>query len=92
MWFSDKCRCYVKSSIQTGLTEIRAEVDQKLTAVLNLAEQLNARHDEATEKLIEELQGAAKRPAKQIELAQTNTFVASYASALGQTSHTLQSG
>ena len=27
MWFCDKSRCYVKSSIQTGLTEFETEID-----------------------------------------------------------------
>ena len=35
IWFCDKCRCYAKRSIQKGLTEFKAEVDQKLTVVKN---------------------------------------------------------
>ena len=47
MWFCDKCR-YVKSSIQTGLTEFKTEIDQKLTAVRELVKQTIAKHDETT--------------------------------------------
>ena len=92
MWFSEKSRCYVKSSIQTGLTEFKAEIDQKLTVVRNLVKETIAKHDETTEKLVEEVHEAAKRPAKQTKQAQTNTSEASCARALGQTSHTLQTG
>ena len=92
MWFCDKCRCYVKGSIQTGVTEFKAEIDQKLTAVKDFLKQTIAKHDETTEKLVEEVHEAAKRTAKQIEQAQTNTSGASYARALGETSHTLQTG
>ena len=91
MWFSDKCR-YVKSSIQTGLTEYKAEIDQKLTAVRDQVKQIIAKHVETTEKLVEEVHEAAKRTAKQIEQAQTNTSGASCARALGQPRHTLQTG
>ena len=48
MWFCDKCR-YVKSSIQTGLTEFKAELDQELTAVKDLVKQTIVKHDETTE-------------------------------------------
>ena len=92
MWFCDKCRCYVKRSIQTRLTEFKAEVDKKLTDVRDLVKQTIAKHNETTEKLFEEVHEAAKRTAKQIEQGQTNTSGASYASALGQTNHTLQTG
>ena len=90
VWFSDKSRCNVKSSIQTGLTEFRSEVDQKLTAVRDLVKQQFAKQDQITEKIVEEVHEAAKRTAKQIEQAQMNTSGASYARALGQTGHTLQ--
>ena len=73
MWFCDKCRCYVKGSIQTGLTEFRAEINQKMTTVKDLVKQTIAKHDETTKKLVEEVHEAAKRTAKQIEQAQTNT-------------------
>ena len=92
MWFCDKCRCYVKSSIQTGLTEFKVEGDQKLTDVRALVNQIIAKHDETTEKPVEEVHEAAKRTGKQIEQAQTNTSGASYARALGQTNHALQTG
>ena len=92
MWFCDKCRCYAKRSIQTGLTEFKAEVDQKLTVVKDLLKQTIAKHDEPTEKLVELVHEAVKTTAKQIEQAQTNTSGASYARAVGQTSNTLQSG
>ena len=91
MWFCDKCRCYAERSIQTGLTDFKADVDQKLTVFKDLAKQTNAKHDETTEKL-EVVQEAVKTSAKQIEQAQTNTSGASYAKAVGQTSHTLQTG
>ena len=91
MWFCDKCR-YAKSSIQTGLTEFKAEIDQRMTAVKDLVKQTIAKHDETTEKLVDVVHEAAKRTAKQIEQVQTNTSGASYARALGQTSHTLQTG
>ena len=51
IWFCDKCR-YLKSSIQTGLTEFKAEIDQKLTAVRDRVKQKIAKHDETTEKLL----------------------------------------
>ena len=92
MWFCDKCRCYVKGSIQTGPTEFKAEIDQKLTAVKDLVKQTIANHEETTGKLVEEVHEAAKRTAKQIEQAQTISSGARYARALGETSHTLQSG
>ena len=92
MWFSDKGRCYAKRSIQTGLTEFKAEVDQKLTVVKDLVKQTIAKHDETTEKLVEVVHEAVKTTAKQIEQAQINTPGASYARAVGQTSHTLQTG
>ena len=92
MWFCDKCRCYAKRSIQMGLTEFKAEVDQKLTVVKDLVKQTIAKHDETTEKLVEVVHEAVKTTAKQIEQAQTNTSGASYARAVGQTSHTLQTG
>ena len=64
MWFCDKCRCYVKSSAQTRFTEFKPEeIDQKLTAVRDLVKQTVAKHDETTEKLIEEVHEAAKRTA-----------------------------
>ena len=72
-----KCRCYVKSSIQTGLTEVKAEVDQKMTDVRDLVKQTIAKHDETTEKFVEEVQETAKGTAKQIEKAETNTSGAS---------------
>ena len=92
MWFRDKCSCYVKSSIQTGLTDFKAETDQKLTAVRDLVKQTIAKHDETREKFVEEVHEAAKRIDKQIEQAQVNTSAATFARALGQTSHTLQTG
>ena len=92
MWFCDKRRCYVKSSIQAGLKEFKAEIDQKLTAVKDLVKQTIAKQDETTGKLVEEVHEAAKRTAKQIEQAQTNTSGASFARALGQTSQTLKTG
>ena len=60
MLFCDKCRCYVKSSIQTGLTDFKAEIDQKLAAVRDLAKQTIAKHGKMTEKLVEEIHKAAK--------------------------------
>ena len=63
-----------------------------MTAVKDLVKQTIAKHDETTEKLVEEVHESAKRTAKQIEQAQTNTSGASYARALGETSHTLQTG
>ena len=92
MWFSDKCRCYGKRSIQTGLTEFKAEVNQKMRVAKDLVKQTIAKHDETTEKLVEVVHEAVKTTAKQIEQAQTNTSGASYARAVGQTSHTLQTG
>ena len=92
MWFCDKCRCYAKRSIQTGLTEFKAEVDPKMTVVKDLVKQTIAKNDETTEKLVEVWHEAVKTTAKQIEQAQTNTSRASYAKAVGQTSHTLQTG
>ena len=44
------------------------------------------------EKLVEEVHEAAKRTAKQMEQAHTKKSGASYAGALGQLSHTLQTG
>ena len=92
MWFCDKCRCYAKRSIQMGLTEFKAEVDQKSTVVKDLVKQTIANHDETSEKFVEVVQEAVKTTAKQIEQAQTNTSGASYAKAVGQTNHTLQTG
>ena len=92
MWFCDKCRCYAKRGIQKGLTEFKAEVDQKVTVVKDLVKQTIAKHDETTEKLAEVVHEAVKTTAKQIEKAQTNTSGASYARAVGQTSHTLETG
>ena len=92
MWFCDKYRCYAKRSIQTGLTEFKAEVNQLLTVVKDLVKQTIAQHDETAEKLVEVVHEAVKTTAKQIEQAQTNTSGASYARALGKTSHTLQTG
>ena len=92
MWFCDKCRCYVKCSIQTGLTEFKSEIDQKLTAFKDLVKQTIAKHDETTEKLVEVVHEAAKRTPKQIEQAHTNISGAGYARALGQTSHNSQTG
>ena len=63
MWFCDKCRCYVKSSAQTRFTEFKTEIDQKLTAVRDLVKQTIAKHDETTEKLVEEVHEAAERTA-----------------------------
>ena len=91
-WFCDKCRFYVKSSIQTGLTEFQAEIDQKLTDIRDIVKQAIARHNKVTKKLAEEVQKAAKRTAKQVEQAETNTSGAGYARALGQTNHNLQTG
>ena len=68
MWFCDKSRS-VKSSIQTGLTEFKAEIDQKLTAVRGVVKQKIAKHDKTTEKLVEEVHEAIKRTVKQIEQA-----------------------
>ena len=59
--FCDKYRCYVKSIVQTGLTEFTAEIDQKLTTVRDRVKQTIAKHDETTEKIVEEIHGAAKR-------------------------------
>ena len=92
MWFCDKYRCYAKRSIRTGLTEFKAEIDQKLLVVKDLVKQTIPKHDETTEKLVGGVHEAVKTTAKQIEQAQTNTSGASYAKALGQTSHTLQIG
>ena len=92
MWFCDKCRCYAKRSKQTGLTEFKAEADQKLTVVKDLVKQTIAKHDETTEKFVEVVHEAVKTTAKQKEQAQTNTSGASYARAVGQTSHSLQTG
>ena len=92
MWFCDKCRCYAKRSIQTGLTEFKEEVDQKLTVVKDLVKQTIAKHDETTEKNAEVVHEAVRTTAKLIEQAQTNTSGESYARAVGQTSHTLQTG
>ena len=64
MWFCKNCRCYVKNSIQTRLTEIEAEIDQKLTAVKDLVKQTPAKHDKTTDKLVEEVHEAAKRTEK----------------------------
>ena len=63
-----------------------------MTVVKDIVEQTIAKHDETTEKLVEVVHEAVKTTAKQIEQAQTNTFGASYARAVGQTSHTLQTG
>ena len=90
--FCDKCRCYAKRSIQTGLTEFKAEVDQNLAVVKDLVKQTIAKHDETNEKLVDVVHEAVKTTPKQIEQAQTNTSGASYARAVGQTSHTLQTG
>ena len=92
MCFCDKCRCYAKRSIQTGLTEFKAEVDQKMAVVKDLVKQTIAKHDETTEKLVEVVHEAVKTTAKQTERGQTNTSGASHAAAVGQTSHTLQNG
>ena len=92
MWFCDKCRCYAKRSIQTGLTEFKAEVDQKMTVVTDLVKQTIAKHDETTEKLVGVVHEAVKTTPKQIKQAQTKTSRASYARAVGQTSHSLQIG
>ena len=51
MLFCDKCR-YVKSRALTGLTEFKAEIDQKMTAVKDLVKQTIAKHDETTENLL----------------------------------------
>ena len=92
MWSCDKCRCYAKRSIQTGLTELKAEVDQKWTVVKDLVKHTIAKHDKTTEKLLEVVHEAVKTTAKQIDQAQTNTSGASSARAVGQTNHTLQTG
>ena len=67
MCFCDKCRCYAKSSKWTGLKELKAEIDQKLTAAREFVEQTIAKHDETTKKLAEQVHEAAKRAAKQVE-------------------------
>ena len=82
----------MKSTIQTELTDFRAEIDEKVIAVRDLVKQTIAKHDKTTEKLVKEVHEAAKRTAKQITQAQTNTSGVSYDWALGQTSHTLQTG
>ena len=92
MWFCDKCRCYSKRSILTGLTEFRAEVDQNFTVVKDLVEQTIAKHDKTSEKFVEVVYEAVKTNAKQKEQAQTNISGASYARAVGQTSHILKTG
>ena len=74
----------MKSSLQTGLTEFKA--------VRDLVRQTFAKHNETTEKLVEVVPEAAKRTSNQIEQAQTNTYGASYARALGQTGPSLQTG
>ena len=61
MWFCDKCRCFVKSSKETGLTEIKTEMDRKLTAVKDLEKQTIAKQDETTKKLVEEVHEATKK-------------------------------
>ena len=61
-----------------------------MTVVKDLVKQTIAKQDETTEKLVEVVHEAVKTTAKQIEQAQTNTSGASYARAVGQTSHTLQ--
>ena len=48
VWFCDKYRCYVKSSIQTGPKRVKAEIDQKLPAVRDLVKQTIAKHDKTT--------------------------------------------
>ena len=63
-----------------------------MTVVKDLVKQTIAKHDETTEKLVEVLHEAVKTTAKQIEQAQTSTSRASYARAVGQTSHALQTG
>ena len=63
-----------------------------MTVVKDLVKQTIAKQDETTEKLVEVVHEAVKTTAKQIEPAQTNTSGASYAKAVGQTSHTLQTG
>ena len=55
----------MKSSIQTGLTELKAEIDQNLSAVRDFVKQTIAKHNETREKLVEEIHEAAKRTAKQ---------------------------
>ena len=90
LWFCDKCRCYVKSSILTGLKEFKAEIGQKLTAVIDLVKRTIAKHDKTTEKPAEEVHEEAKRNAKELEKAQTKTSGAIFARAVGQTSRTLQ--
>ena len=61
MWFCDKCRCYANRSVQTGLTEVKAEVDQKLTVVKDLLEQTIAEHDETTGNIVEVVHEAVKK-------------------------------
>ena len=73
----------MKCSIQRGLTEIKAEGDQKVTALRDPVKQTFVKHDETTQKLVEEVHGAAKKTAKQKEQAQAKTSRASYARALG---------
>ena len=63
-----------------------------MTVVKDLVKQTIAKHDETTERLVEVIHEAVKTTAKQTEQAQTNTSGASYPRAVGQTSHTLQTG
>ena len=63
-----------------------------MTVVKDLVKQTIAKHDETTEKLVEEVHEAVKTTAKQKAQTQTNTSGASYARAVGQTGPTLQTG
>ena len=63
-----------------------------MTVVKDLVKQTIAKHHETTEKIVEVVHEAVKTTAKQIENAQTKTSGASYARAVGQTSHILQTG
>ena len=83
-------RC--ENSVQTGLTEFKAEMDHRLRDVIDLVKQTFAKDGETTEKLVEEVHEAAKRTAKLIKQAQISTSGASYNRGMGQTSHTLKSG
>ena len=63
-----------------------------MTNFRHLVKQTIGKLDETTEKLVEEIHEAGIRSAEQIEQAHTKTSRASYARALRQTKHTLQTG